>query len=166
VHPTDPNIEPLTMITSEVSFTTESDEAAVDPTTQVFNQVDYTYNAEGSSVVLTWDAMEGENVEINLRHQSEGTYQTVGKAPIADGEFTFTVSQEGNYFLKLRALDGADNPVGKEHIQTIRVNEVTQVQQPTQVAQVEVGPTTDLIIGLLILASVIYMVYRFRRIDN
>ncbi|USN55880.1 MAG: hypothetical protein H6765_04875 [Candidatus Peribacteria bacterium] len=165
VHPTDPNMEPLTMISNEVSFTTTAAAGAVDPNEKVFNQVGYTYNQDASSVALSWEATQGDQVEINLRHQSEGTYQTVGKAPVADGKFTFTVSQEGNYFLKLRALDAMGNPVGKEHIQTIRIAEVTQTTQPVQAAP-QVGPTTDLIIGLMILAAVIYMVYRFRRIEE
>jgi hypothetical protein len=65
----------------------------------------------------------------------------------------------------MRALDTQGNLIGKEHIQTVKVDGVQAPAQPVQTAP-QVGPTTDLIIGLMIFAAIIYLVYRFRRIEN
>lgn len=164
VHPTDPTVEPLSIISNELTFTTKSGDEMVDASTKVFEAVSYTF--KDSSVDLTWKpSAVAETVEVNLRHQSEGTYQKVGTAKMSAGKYTFTVSKSGNYFLKLRALNGAGEAVGKEHIQTVKVDEV---KQPANVVKTppKVGPTTDLIIGLLIISTIVYLVYRVRRVEH
>ena len=60
------------------------------------------------------------------------------------------------------ALDGEGEPVGKEHIQTMKIEEVETPEEVVEAAP-EVGPTTDMIIALLVLSFIVYMVYRFRR---
>ena len=54
VHPTDESIEPLTMISEEISFTTTK--AVISSDTKVFNGVSYTY--EDAMVTLTWEPSE------------------------------------------------------------------------------------------------------------
>jgi hypothetical protein len=164
VHPTDPTVEPLSIISNELTFTTKGGDDAVDASTKVFDGVSYTF--KDSSVDLTWKpSAVAASVEVNLRHQSEGTYQKVGTAKMDAGKYTFTVSKSGNYFLKLRALNADGEAVGKEHIQTVKVDEVkapaTTVQTPPKV-----GPTTDLIIGLMIVATIVFLVYRVRRVEH
>lgn len=164
VHPTDPTVEPLSIISNELTFTTKGGDDMVDASTKVFEGVSYTF--KDSSVDLTWKpSAVAETVEVNLRHQSEGTYQKVGTAKMEAGKYTFTVSKSGNYFLKLRALNADGEAVGKEHIQTVKVDEVkapaTAVQTPPKV-----GPTTDLIIGLMIVATIVFLVYRVRRVEH
>lgn len=121
------------MISDEVNFTTKKKSVAA--TAKIFNQVSYTY--KDSMVNLTWSSSEdAEQVEIYLRHQSEGSYTKIGTPKLTDGSFNFAVDKSGNYFLKMIALDGEGNTVGQEHIQTVKIEEVetpveTVVETPT-----------------------------------
>jgi len=164
VHPTDPTIEPLTMISDEVTFTTQR--RAVSGNAKVFNNVSYTYT--DWSVTLTWTPSDDAvDAEIHLRHQSEGVYTKIGSPLMKDGSFNFSVDKSGNYFLKMVALNGEGQSVGKEHIQTVKIEEVVapNPEKPVEVAP-SVGPATDMIVGLLAFAFVMYFVYRFRRIER
>lgn len=162
VHPTDPTIEPLTMISDEVSFTTKK--KAVSGSAKVFNNVSYTYT--DGSVALTWTpSNDAVNTEVHLRHQSEGAYTKIGSPAMQDGKFNFSVDKSGNYFLKMIALNADGQAIGKEHIQTVKIEEVEAPAQPVEKAP-QVGPATDMIIGLLAFAFVMYFVYRFRKIEN
>ena len=158
VHPTDPTVEPLTMISDEISFTTT--QPSIDPETKIFNGVSYTYDQ--SMVTLTWEPSQlAESAEVHIRHQSESTYTKIGTTDLADGSFNFSVDKAGNFFLKMIALNGEGEPVGREHIQTMKVEEI-EAPAEVVVAAPQVGPTTDMIIALLVLSFIIYMVYRFR----
>lgn len=162
VHPTDPTQEPLSFISDEVMFTTQQAVAA--PTEKVFENVSYTY--KDSMVTLTWTpSSAAQKADIQIRHQSEATYTKVGTPTIGDGKFSFSVSKAGTYFLKMTGLDANGNAVGQEHIQTVKVDEV---QKPTETVQEapQVGPTTNIMIGLLIFAVLAYFVSRFRRIER
>jgi len=69
----------------------------------------------------------------------------------------------------MKGKDASGNDVGREHIQTVKVAEVknpTENNQPVVTNPPKVGPTTDLIIGMLILGMIVYMMYRFRRIKS
>lgn len=139
------------------------------PTDKVFNAVAYT--ATNNNVALTWDSkpIEGvDKVEVSLRHQWESSYTNLGTPKFVAGKFSFNVDKSGNYFLKLKAKDTKNGYVGKEHVQTIKVTEAqspTQNDQPVVTNAPKVWPTTDLLIWLLIFSMVVYMMYRFRRID-
>lgn len=63
------------------------------------------------------------------------------------------------------ALNGQGEVVGKEHIQTVKIEEVEAPAEPVETAP-QVGPASDMIIGLLVFAMMIYFVYRFRRIER
>jgi hypothetical protein len=102
VHPTDPTIEPLTMISDEVTFTTKK--TAVSGNAKIFNNVSYTYT--DGSVTLTWTPSDDAvDAEIHLRHQSEGAYTKIGSPMMKDGKFNFSVDKSGNYFLKMVGLN-------------------------------------------------------------
>lgn len=161
VHPTDPTAEPLTMISDEVSFTTEKGEIATD--TKVFTNVSYTF--EGNKVTLTWDPSDlADTAEIYIKYKdSDGDYTRVGTPKLSDGQFVFSVENAGSYFLKMSALNGQGDMVGQEHIQTVKIDEIVKppVEEVVQKAP-KVGPTSDMIIGLMIFAILIYLIYRFR----
>ena len=160
VHPTDETIEPLTMITEELSFKTDTQ--ATDPNAKMFENVSYTYS--DNTVTLTWTPTgSATTAEVHIRHQGDASYTKVGSPKHADGKFVFTVTKSGNYFLKLIALDSAGAPVGKEHVQTIKIDEVTEPEVQTTP---QVGPTTDAILAIMILAVIAYLVFRFRRIER
>lgn len=133
VHPTDPTQEPLGFMSDEVTFDTAQQVAT--PTEKVFTNVSYTY--KDSSITLTWTpSSAAPKADIQLRHQSEATYTKVGTPALQDGKFSFKVSKSGTYFLKMTAMDATSNPVGQEHIQTVKIDEVektTAVQAAPQV---------------------------------
>ncbi len=162
VHPTDETMDPISMISEEVTFTT--DKAAVSADTKIFDNVSYTY--ADNKVTVTWDPTDlAESAEVHIRHQSEGSYTKVGSPKIKDGTISFQIDKTGNYFLKLVALDADGKAVGKEHIQTIKIDAVEEVV-PVVATPPQVGPTANVLIGLMIFAFVVYLVYRFRRIER
>lgn len=162
VHPTDESADPINMISDEVTFTTDEEEVSAD--TKVFDNVSYTF--ADNNVTVTWDPSElATTAEVHIRHQSEGSYTLVGEPSLDEGEITFQVDKTGNYFLKLIALDGEGEPVGKEHIQTVKIDEVEEVAPEVPTAP-QVGPTANALIGLMIFAFIVYLVYRFRRIEK
>lgn len=162
VHPTDETADPISMISDEVTFTT--DKEAVSADTKVFDNVSYTY--ADNEVTVTWDPSDlAETAEVHIRHQSEGSYTKVGDPEMNDGTISFQIDKTGNYFLKLVALDAEGVAVGKEHIQTVKIDEVEEVEPEVTTAP-QVGPTANAIIGLMILSFIIYLVYRFRKIER
>lgn len=163
VHPTDPTQEPLSFISDEVMFTTQQEVVAPAPTQKIFENVSYTYKE--SLVTLTWTpSSAADKTQIDLRHQSEAAYTKIGSPMVNDGTFSFTVSKPGTYFLKMSAMDAAGAPVGQEHIQTIKIDEV---QQPTQVVQAapKVWPATDLMIALMVFSVMVYAGVKFRKAE-
>lgn len=162
VHPTDPTQEPLSFISDEVMFTTQQAVAAA--TEKVFENVSYTY-ADSMVTLTRTPSSAATKADVELRHQSEATYTKVGSPTLQDGKFSFTVSKAGTFFLKMTALDASGTPVGQEHIQTVKIDEVETPTEPVQAAP-QVGPTTNIMIGLLVFAVLVYFVSRFRRIER
>lgn len=159
VHPENPDDDGLDMITEEITFTTAAEVTANDE--QVMHNVSYTY-AE-NVVTLTWTpSSSAQSVEVQIRHQGETSYETLGSASMADGSFSFNVVKEGNYFIKMIAKDAAGNAVGQEHVQTIKIDTIVAPAQPIETPPT-VGAATDALVGMLILWAVVYFVYRFRR---
>lgn len=162
VHPTNETSDTISMISDEVTFTTEKDAVSAD--TKIFDNVTYTY--ANNNVTVTWDPSDlATTAEIHIRHQSEGSYTKVGSPKITDGTITFQIDKTWNYFLKLVALDWSGVAVGKEHIQTVKIDEVEEVV-PEVTTPPQVGPTANALIALMILSFIVYLVYRFRRIER
>lgn len=172
VHPTDPTADPLSMISEETRVTTKrcpapTNTAAGNTSDKVFNNVSYTY--EDGMVKLTWSpAGNATTAQIELRHQSEGSYTKVGSPAVQSGTFQFAVEKSGNYFLKMTPLNNAGSVAGKEHIQTVKITEVTQPTEEEVIVQKapQVGPKENIMVGLIAFAVVFYFIYRFRRIEK
>lgn len=164
VHPEDPTSEPLTMISDEVTFNTK--EVSLSPSTKVFEDVSYTY--EGNTATVTWTPSSVvQFAEIHVRHQTEGSYTKVWTPNMTEGAYTFTITKPGNYFLKMIGTDGNGNQMGLEHIQTVKIEDVeVSEEEPVVQAAPQVGPTTDLLIGLIVLSVIFYLWFRFRRIEH
>lgn len=129
VHPTDPTLESLTMISEEVSFTTKK--PAPTSSTKVFTKVSYTY--KDGKVTLTWTpSTVAEKAEVSIRYKdnNETSYVKVGTPSLDKGSFSFSVDKPGSYFLKMTALDGQGNMIGQEHIQTVKIDEIKK--QPVE----------------------------------
>ncbi len=163
VHPSDDTQEPLSFISDEVMFTTQQEVVAPAPTQKIFENVSYTY--KDSLVTLTWTpSSAADKAQIDLRHQSEAAYTKIGSPMVNDGTFSFTVSKPGTFFLKMSAMDAAGTAVGQEHIQTVKIDEVQQPEQVVQAAP-KVGPTTNLMIALMLFSVVVYAGVKFRKAE-
>lgn len=163
VHPTDATQEPLSFISDEVMFTTQQEVVAPAPTQKIFENVSYTY--KDSLVTLTWTpSSAADKAQIDLRHQSEAAYTKIWSPMVNDGTFSFTVSKPGTFFLKMSAMDAAGTAVGQEHIQTVKIDEVQQPEQVVQAAPT-VGPTTNLMIALMLFSVVVYAGVKFRKAE-
>jgi len=148
---------------------TEVEEVVEEPEVQVTYIKNVTNTVKDNEVTLKWNAAEkdAQNVEVILRHTKEDAYTTIGTPVYKDGTFTFKVTEIGAYFLKLQALDKDGKAIWEEDTSTIRVAKITEPTQKDEevVANApKVGPTTDLLLGLLIFSMIMYMVMRFRRI--
>jgi hypothetical protein len=167
VNPDDANKEPSSMISEEVMFTTKEKVVVAAPEaqiTKVFENVSYTH--KDNSVELTWTPTAAvEKAQIEMRHQSESTYTKIGTPMMKDGKFVFSVWKPGTYFIKLNGLDASGNMVWQEHVQTVKVDEVIKLADPVQAAP-KVWPATDLMIALMVFASIVYGVVRFRKIQH
>ncbi len=191
VHPDPGWEEPLTMITEEINFKTTStvkkeepkeepspntakeeskkvEPAKTNPNAKPINNVSYTY-AE-NVVSLKWTpSTEAEMIEVNLRHPGDTSYTKVWSPKLNSWVSNFNVNKAGNYFLKLKAMTKDGKQIGKDHIQTVKVDKVTdstETNKPVVTNPPKVGPTTDIMIWLLIFAMVIYMIWRFRKIER
>ena len=190
VHPTDDTIEPLEVITKELNFTTKStapvqepkeEEPSEEPTQEEPKDAeepveevkkDYltkiTNSVKDNSVTLNRDTSETDvdKVNVTLRHTGENKFTEIWSPMYKDGAFTFQVTKIGTYFLKLSALDKEWKILGSEQSKTVKVTNIPDPSQDEKVVVTnppKVGPTTDLLIGLLIFAMMMYMVMRFRR---
>ena len=170
VDPTNPSAEPLSMISDEINARTakvtwmanaDKNPSAV----QGFENVSYDY--KGNTVTLTWSPMStASNVDVQVRHQSETSYKKVGSAKGSVGMMKFDVTKSGNYFLKLTATDANGAMIGKEHIQTVKVDSVDAPQdKPVVQTAPKVGPASNMLFGIGFFALLLYVVYRFRRIE-
>lgn len=164
VHPTDPTADGLKMTSSEVTFTTMASTPVVTPTTKVFEDVSFTQNK--NTLTVTWTPTDiVENWVLQVRHKDDGDYTKVGTVGMSSGSYTFTVNKSGSYFLKLHWISDNGDTLWQEQVQNIKVESFEAPEAPVQAAP-QVGPTTDLIMMLFILAWLVYGIYRFRRVEQ
>jgi hypothetical protein len=167
VDPTNPSAEALSMISDEISVKTTAPTAAAPATAAAgLENVSYTY--KDNTVTLTWSPLaNNSNVDVQVRHQSETAYKKVGTAKGSAGKLSFDVTKSGNYFLKMSATDGNGAVIGKEHIQTVKVDSVNAPAADKPIVQTapKVGPASNLLYGVAFFALLFYVVYRFRRIE-
>lgn len=164
VHPTDPTVDWLKMTSSEVTFSTAANAPKITPTTKVFENVSFTQNK--NTITVTWTPTNiVKNGSLQVRHKDESNYVKVGTVSMNTGKYTFTVNKSGSYFLKLHWVSNEWDTLWQEQVQNIKIESFDQPEAPVQSAP-QVGPTTDLIMMLLVLAMVIYFIYRFRRIER
>lgn len=166
VDPTNPSAEALSMISDEISIrTTTATPTAAANTANGLENVSYTY--KDNTVTLTWSPLAANsNVDVQVRHQSETAYKKVGTAKGNNGKLSFDVTKSGNYFLKMSAMDGNGTMIGKEHIQTVKVDSVNApADKPVVQTAPKVGPASNMLFGIGFFALLFYVVYRMRRIE-
>ena len=143
-------------------------EEKVEPNKVYINSI--TNSVKDNEVTLRWAANEQDvdKVEVTLRHTQESKFTTIGTPVYKNGSFNFKVTKVWTYFLKLKALDKAGKMLGtEEYRSTVKVANITDPAKSNEAVVTnapKVGPTTDLLLGLLIFSMIMYMVMRFRRI--
>ncbi len=165
VDPTNPSAEALSMISDEISFKTNTSTTVVNTASAGLENVSYTY--KDNTVTLTWTPLvSSSTVDVQVRHQSETSYKKVGTVKGSTGKLSFDVSKSGNYFLKMSATDGNGTMIGKEHIQTVKVDSINApADKPIVQTAPKVGPTSNMLFGIAIFSLLFYVVFRMRKIE-
>lgn len=167
VNPTNPSAEALSMISDEINVkTTSSTNTSWTPTTISIENVAYTYT--DNTVTITWTPLASDTtIDVQMRHQSETSYKKVGTVKWSIGKMSFDVTKAWNYFLKMSVSDSSGNMIGKEHIQTIKVDSIQTPKPSEPVVQTapKVWPTSNLFFWIGLFSLLLYIVYRFRKIE-
>lgn len=163
--------------TADTTTTEDPVEQHDAPSETVLSQATYTF--DNNKVTLTWNATSSVDlVEIYLKSQTQSDYQRVGTSLASNGKFAFEVLKSGIYQVKIVPVDDAANVVGKEVVLTIKVDRQEEAApaadpadpQPQPQEQVQtppvVGPTENFMILFLIIAAIIYAIYRVRRTQS
>lgn len=151
------------MISPEVKFQTKAGAPIINPNTRLFESVSYTQS--GNTVTVTWTpSTMTEKGLLSIKHGNQQEFTALSTVMLNAGEYTFTVSEPGTHYLLLHGVDAQGEILGQEQVNSIKVDPFENPVEPV-VSAPQVGPTTDLIMALLVLGFIVYVVYRFRRID-
>jgi hypothetical protein len=159
VNPNNASDDWLDRLSEEITFKTAI--PAANSWTQVFANVSYTY--KDNKVTLTWTpSWAAKAVDLHIRHQGETVYQKVGTVDMAKWEYSFTVTKEWNYFVKLQGKNDKGELVGQEHAHTVKIDTIVAPENVVENPP-KVGAATDALIGMILFGALLYFVYRFRR---
>lgn len=124
---------------------------------------DVTYTYSGNEVSLKWTPVEGASkVEVYMKADWQEDYTSLGSAKMADGSYNFSVTAAGSYYVKLVPTDDNGSAMGQEIVQTVKIDSVA-----TEVAKApKVGPETNILIALTLIAVLGYGIYRYRAYQN
>ena len=149
----------------EVTFTTKKIEDKQQEEKHPAAEVEVknvTYTISGNKVTVKWAPVQwADNIEIYMKALNDENYEKVATVPANTTTYTVEVSKPGEYQIKLTPVDKEGVPVGKDYILTVKV---ASVPKKTPKKAPKVWPETNLIVLLLILASIWYFVVRYRRV--
>lgn len=121
---------------------------------------DVSFSVDKWVVTLTWNPeVWTEKVEIFSRSEQETDFTSVGTADSAAGTYNLTIAQAWNYFVKLIPVNAEWAVAWDEVIQSIKVDEVAQVDAEAP----KVWPATNALIALIAFAMLAYVYSRSRR---
>lgn len=121
---------------------------------------DVSFSVNKWVVTLTWNPeVWTEKVEIFSRSETETDFTSVGTANSAAWSYNLTIAQAWNYFVKLIPVNAQWAVAWDEIIQSIKVDEVAQVDA----AAPKVWPATNALIALVTFAMLGYVYSRSRR---
>ena len=137
--------------------------------------ISYTFD-DKSNYTVTWTALVGTTkVDVYIKNndvdQDYTKFQTVNGSV---GSVMVTLTSKGNYSIKMIPVDDLSTPLGKEYVQTIKVEGAniapnapastpTAPAIPTAAENVKVWPGTNILIAMMIVISLVYSIYRFRK---
>jgi hypothetical protein len=147
----------------EISFTTKP-VAQPEPEQHPAAEVEIknvTYTISGNKVTVKWSPVQGaDKIEIYMKSINDENYEKVATVPANTTSYVVEVAKPGEYQVKLTPTDKEGVPVGKDYILTVKVASVPK-KAPKKAPKV--GPETNIIIMLLILASIAYFAVRYRK---
>lgn len=169
VDPNDATADPLDLISDEVQFTTKATAPVVEDSVETddfdgmyVNDISYTYI--DNKVTVTWNAMsEVQTVWLSIKMADASTYAKLADVPATAGQYTFTVQEAWLHLLKVETKNLNGEVFGKEQIQSIKVDEVLEAE--IWVAP-PVGPATNMMIAIVLLAMLSGYVYQYRKVEN
>lgn len=134
-------------------------------------------NNNNGTYTLSWTPIAGTTkIEISVKNNDlNEDFSTVSKVLASDGKANVTLSNAGNYTVKLLPVDETTwLPVGTEIRKTIKVewtatptvNNPTTPDQNTPTPHPDkpkVGAESNMLFGMILMSIIGYMVYRFRK---
>lgn len=150
-------------VSTELSFTTQGWMHAAASTwtsTVDLSTANVSYSFSGSSVTLKWTPVSwAEKIEIFLAADWEKDKTKIWDANMADWTFSFDVTKAGSYNITMMPTNTDWTSVWAEYVQKVEIPEVTakEVKAP------KVWPATDMLIALMIISSIAYVAYRYKR---
>lgn len=144
-------------VSAELSFTTQAHAAA--PTVDLMSaNISYTYT--WNKVVLTWSPVAwADKLEVFLAWEWDKDKLKMGEVAASAWTFEFEVTKAWSYNVTLIPVNNDWTSVWAEYVQKVDVVEVAA----KEVVAPKVWPATDMLIAIMILASIGYVVFRFRR---
>lgn len=133
--------------------------------------VSYTY--EGNNYTVSWTPVDGaEKVQIYLKPADAWDYVKQPDVAMNAGIYKFTANKEGDYLVKMIPVDAANNPVGSELVQTIKVSNIVSPASPVEAEKQviksvpKVWPGLNLMIGLFLFGILMYMLFKSRTVNK
>ena len=137
----------------------------VEPKIELTN-ISYTTKNNNIEVKRVSQNAGDESVEISIRHMDDLSFSPVWKIKASTQIFSFSVDKPGSYFIKMKVLDTNGKQIWADKDLNLKINEFEEDITPTVTNPPKVGPTTDILIALMLFAAMIYIVYRVRRVEN
>ncbi|MBS8121596.1 hypothetical protein [Candidatus Vampirococcus lugosii] len=120
------------------------------------------YTKEQGDIEITWTPIESaDKVEVYLRHNDDSDFSRIGEANSSHGKFDIIVTRNGNYHVKLVPVNDMGEPVGDET--TLTIKDINVDDKEPEIGDVpEVGPSLNILILFILLASFGYVYHRYR----
>ncbi len=147
----------------EISFTTQKKEVEKKehPAPEVSIE-NVSYSISWDKLTIKWSPVKGaEKIEIYSKSINDPDYKKVWEVKASSTSYTTQVTKPGEYQIKLTPVDSEGVPVGKDYILTVKIN---KVQKKEIKKAPKVWPETTVLFVMLILASLGYLIVRYRKI--
>lgn len=147
-----------TLGTAQDTTTTSTDDTTLGAPTDA--NANFTYVVSGSNVTLKWNATEGvDRYQFSLKNINDADYKALGSAKASDESFSFVISKQGSYNVRIVGNDANGNTVGSERILNMKIDVITT---PPGKGTPQTGTGLNVILMSTFLMMLIYVVYKFR----
>jgi len=125
--------------------------------------IDARADVKGTKVTVTWTPAEwAKTVQIQYPYDPEGkNTKKLADVPMTDGKFTFDLGAgTWDSIVKVLALNAVGEQVWRDYQLTLKPNAETPIKAP------KVWPESTLLMWLMVLAILLYITYRVRKIEK